>query len=261
MAAIARNLGERVAVITGAANGIGRAVAQRLAAAGAQTLCADLDGDGLAATVASIEAGGAVTSAHVCDVSDPGAVDALMQAARDAGGPHVVVPNAARLLTGTVEGLTPEQWTELFAVNVGGVVNCARSAIAPMRAMGGGSIVIMASTNGFWAEPDAAAYCAGKGATIALTKSIAMDFGRDGIRCNCVCPGYIDTGIAQRYFDAQSDPAAARAQAGAQHALGRIGQPEEVAAIVHFLASDDASFCTGGSFVVDGGLTVGVPAP
>jgi NAD(P)-dependent dehydrogenase (short-subunit alcohol dehydrogenase family) len=126
-----------------------------------------------------------------------------------------------------------------------------------MRASGGGSIVNLASVNGFWVEPELAAYSAAKGGVINLTRSVAVDFGRFGIRCNCICPGYIDTGMAERYFNLQPDPEAARAAAGAIHPLGRIGRAEEVAAMAVFLLSDAASFCTGAPFIVDGGLTAG----
>ena len=102
----------------------------------------------------------------------------------------------------------------------------------------------MASVNGFWVEPALGAYCAAKGGVINLTRSIALENGRYGIRCNCICPGYIDTGMAQRYFEIQDDPDAARAEAGRMHALGRIGGPEEIAAVALFLCSDESSFCT-----------------
>ena len=116
----------------------------------------------------------------------------------------------------------------------------------------------MASVNGFFVEPMCAGYCATKGAIMALTKAMAIDHGRDGIRVNCICPGYIDAGLAWGYFEAQPDPAAARAAAGKLHALGRIGQPGEVARLAVFLASTDASFMTGAAVVVDGGLASGV---
>jgi len=104
-----------------------------------------------------------------------------------------------------------------------------------------------------------AGYCATKAAIIAFTKAVAIDHGREGVRCNCICPGYIDAGLAEAYFQVQPDPAAARASAGKLHALGRIGRPEEVARTAVFLASDDASFVTGSMLVVDGGFGSGLP--
>jgi NAD(P)-dependent dehydrogenase (short-subunit alcohol dehydrogenase family) len=128
------------------------------------------------------------------------------------------------------------------------------------RRLGGGSIVNIASVNGFWVEPALAAYCAAKGGVINLTRAIALENGRYQIRCNCICPGYIDTGMAERYFEIQDDPDEARLAAGKMHALGRVGKPEEVAAMALFLCSDEASFCTAQPFVVDGGLSAGVAA-
>jgi NAD(P)-dependent dehydrogenase (short-subunit alcohol dehydrogenase family) len=242
----------KTAVVTGAATGIGRAIAERLAAEGASVLVADVDQDGVRAAAAELGA-----QAHVCDESDPDAVERLMAAAETAGGPHAVVSNAAIQYERTIVDTPPEDWDRVLGVNLKGVYLCARAAIPRMRALGGGSIVNVASVNGFWVEPELGAYCAAKGGVINLTRAIAIDFGRHGIRCNCICPGYIDTGMAQRYFEIQDDPAAAREAAGRMHALGRIGQPEEVAAVAAFLCSDDSSFCTAQPFIVDGGLSAG----
>lgn len=252
-------MNDKVALVTGAARGIGRATADRLAAAGAGVLCVDVNPD-VEAAAGAIRAKGGRAYAHVCDVTDEKAVDAAMARAGALGGPHALVANAAIQHEAPAEDTTPEEWDRVIAVNLRGVYLCSRAALAPMRRLGGGSIVAMASVNAFWVEPGLAAYAAAKGGVISLTRSIAVDYGRFGIRCNCICPGYVETEMVQRYFDAQDDPAAARAEAARMHALGRMGRPEEVAALALFLCSDESSFCTGQPFIVDGGLSTGVSA-
>jgi NAD(P)-dependent dehydrogenase (short-subunit alcohol dehydrogenase family) len=250
----------KIAVVTGAATGIGRAIAEQLASEGAVTLCADIDDTGAEATARAIDEAGGSAEAYPCDVAEPDDVERLLAAAERHGGPHALVSNAAIQYERNIVDTPPEDWDRVLAVNLKGVYLCARAALPRMCAIGGGAIVNMASVNGFWVEPSLGAYSTAKGGVINLTRSIALDFGRYGIRCNCICPGYIDTGMAQRYFEIQDNPAAARAEAGRLHALGRIGRPEEVAAVALFLCSDESSFCTGQPFIVDGGLSAGIPA-
>lgn len=249
----------KTVVVTGAARGIGRAIAERLATEGAFTICADIDGDELGAVTAAIEAAGGRAEAKACDVSNPDDVERLMEVAELRGGPHALVSNAAIQYERMIEDTPPEDWDRVLGVNLKSVFLGARAAIPRMRRLGGGSIVNMASVNGFWVEPQLGAYSAAKGGVINLTRAIALEYGKDAIRCNCICPGYIDTGMAQRYFEVQSDPEAARGEAGRLHALGRIGRPEEIAAMALFLCSDESSFCTAQPFIVDGGLSAGVP--
>jgi NAD(P)-dependent dehydrogenase (short-subunit alcohol dehydrogenase family) len=251
---------ERVVVITGSGTGIGRAIALAFGAAGWRTLCADVDEPTVSETAQIIADRGGLGEAHACDVADADDVERVMAAAERHGGPSALVCNAAIQVELNIEDTTPEQWDRVLGVNLKGPYLCARAAIPRMRRLGGGAIVNTASVNGYWVEPSVGAYSASKGGVIALTKSIALDFGKDGIRCNCICPGYIDSGMAQRYFDIQEDPAAAREEAGRMHARGSMGQPEEIAAVALFLCSDEASFCTGQPFIVDGGLTAGIPA-
>jgi NAD(P)-dependent dehydrogenase (short-subunit alcohol dehydrogenase family) len=247
----------KIATVTGAGTGIGRAISARLAAEGARVLCVDVNAPALDDAVAEIRGHGDAAEAHMCDVSNPDDVERVMAAAEALGGPHAVVANAGIQLELTAEDTTPSDWDRVLATNLKVVYLCVRAAIPRMRRLGGGSIVNMASVNGFWVEPALAAYAASKGGVINFTRSVALDFGKDGIRCNCICPGYIDTGMAQRYFDQQPDPRAAREAAGKLHALGRIGTADEVAAMALFLCSDEASFCTGQPFIVDGGLSAG----
>jgi NAD(P)-dependent dehydrogenase (short-subunit alcohol dehydrogenase family) len=193
------------------------------------------------------------------DVADPTSVQHLLQKTLQAYAEvHVLVSNAAIQVNKTVEDTTVEEWNREMAVNVGGVFLCAKFFLPSLRRTRG-CIINMASVNGFFAEPQCAGYCATKGAIIALTKAMAIDHGKEGIRVNCICPGYIDAGLAWEYFEAQPDPAAARAAAGKLHALWRIGKPEEVGRVAVFLASDDASFMTGAAVQVSGGIGVGLP--
>jgi len=171
---------------------------------------------------------------------------------------NALINNAAIQVNKTIEDTSFEEWNAQMAVNVGGVFLCSKLFLPHLKVTRG-SIVSMSSVNGYFAEPSCAGYCATKAAIIGLTKAMAIDHGHEGIRVNCICPGYIDAGLAEGYFQSQADPAKARVEAGKLHALWRIGKAEEVARVAVFLASDDASFVTGSAYVVDGGFGSGLP--
>ena len=247
----------KVAVVTGAASGNGRAIAERLAAEGARVVCADLNAAGLTEVTAAIMASGGAAEAVTCDVSSPHDVTALFERAAALGGPHALVAQAGAMYENTLEDTTPEAWDRFMSVDVKGTYLCARAAIPLMRALGGGSIVAMSGTYAVQAEPGVAVQCAAKGAIMSLTRAIAVEVGPDNIRANCIAPGYIETPMVRRWADAQPDPAGARAEAARMHALQRMGTPAEIAAMALFLCSDESSFCTGHTYFVDGGLSVG----
>jgi NAD(P)-dependent dehydrogenase (short-subunit alcohol dehydrogenase family) len=249
----------RVTIITGAASGIGRASAKEFAREGAKVVVADINLEGAQETAQQIVTAGGLALAVKTDVSQPQSVQTLIeQTLRTFGKLNVLFNNAAIQVNKTIEDTTIEEWNRQMGINLGGVFLCSKYSLPHLRGTSG-CVINMASVNGFFVEPMCAGYCAIKGAIIALTKAMAIDHGRDGIRVNCICPGYIDTGLAQEYFEVQPDPAAARAAAGKLHALGRVGKPEEVARVAVFLASDDASFVTGSSVVASGGFGVGLP--
>lgn len=249
----------RVSIITGSASGIGRASAKEFAKEGAQVVVADINLAGAQETVKQIEAAGGVALAVKADVADSGSVEDLIeQTLRTFGRINVLFNNAAIQVNKTVEHTTVEEWNREMSINLGGVFLCSKFALPHLRKTKG-CIVNMASVNGFFVEPMCAGYCATKGGIIALTKAMAIDHGKDGIRVNCICPGYIDSGLAWEYFEVQPNPTEARNAAGKLHALGRVGQPEEVARLAVFLASDDASFMTGSSVAVSGGFGIGLP--
>jgi NAD(P)-dependent dehydrogenase (short-subunit alcohol dehydrogenase family) len=245
----------RVAVITGAGNGIGRACARAFARAGASVVVADVDEK--AADAAAAEIGGLAVAT---DVANPASVEALATRVLDWHGRiDTLVNNAAVQVNKNVPDTTYDEWSRQMAVNVGGVFLCSKLFL-PFLVQTRGSIVNLSSVNAYYVEPGCAGYCATKAAIIAFTKAMAIDHGKDGVRVNCICPGYIDAGGAERYFEAQRDPAAARSDAARLHALGRIGAADEVARVAVFLASADASFMTGSAVVVDGGFGSGIPA-
>jgi meso-butanediol dehydrogenase / (S,S)-butanediol dehydrogenase / diacetyl reductase len=246
-------------VVTGAGSGIGRACAIEFAAAGANVIIADINIKGAKETVAKINNSGGNSLAFQTDVSDPDSVKKLVDfTMKSFGSINALVNNAAIQVNKTVEEITFAEWNRQMSVNVGGIFLCSKHFLPHLRKTRG-NIVNMSSVNGFFVEPMCAGYCTTKAAIIGLTKAMAIDHGNEGIRVNCICPGYIDAGLAEGYFQSQPDPLKAREEAGKLHALWRIGKPEEVARVAVFLASEDASFMTGASVVVDGGFGSGLP--
>jgi NAD(P)-dependent dehydrogenase (short-subunit alcohol dehydrogenase family) len=252
-------LQNRSVVITGSGSGIGRACAIAFAKSGASVVVADLNLRAAEETVQQILSAGGKAFASEADVSKPASVTALVDKTIQLYSKiDVLVNNAAIQVNKTIEDTTFEEWNAQMSVNVGGVFLCSKFFLPHLKNTRG-NIVNMSSVNGYFVEPSCAGYCATKAAIIGLTKAMAIDHGHEGIRVNCLCPGYIDAGLAEGYFQSQADPAQARIDAGKLHALWRIGKPEEVAQVAIFLASDDASFVTGSAYVVDGGFGSGLP--
>ena len=252
-------LKNRIAVVTGAGSGIGKAVAEAFAVEGARVTLVDINGLKAEAAAAGIRQQGGDALAFMADVSTPASVESLAEfVAAKFGTLDTLVNNAAIQVNKTVETTTPDEWNRQMAVNVGGVFLCCRAFMATLR-QSRGVIINLSSVNAFFVEPACAGYCATKAAILGLTKAMAIDHGHEGIRVHAICPGYIDAGLAEGYFESQTDPERAREEAGALHALGRIGRAEEVAKAAVFLASTDSSFMTGSALIVDGGFSAGLP--
>lgn len=236
----------RVAIVTGASSGIGYEMATQLLAEGAIVHAADLDPDG------SPDG----TSRSRLDVSDPGQVDALVADVIARHGRIDVLCNNAGIgsTTDAIECM-PEEWDRVFAVNVRGVYLGTRAVLPHMLAAETGSIVNTASVAGLIGLRDRAAYCASKGAVIALTRQVAVQYAGTGVRCNCICPGTVDSPWVGRLLANADDADARRAELVARQPVGRLGTPAEVAKAALYLASDDADFITGSVFTIDGGLT------
>jgi len=242
----------KVAVITGAASGIGEAAARLFAREGASVVVADVqEARGKAVAAAIAAAGGRAVFAR-CDVARAadaqGAVD---EAVRRFGGLDVLYANAGIELDKILTETSEEEWDRVQGVNLKGVFLCAKAAIPALQRRGGGAIVVTASVNGLTTEPKLAAYCASKGGAIMLVRSIAIDYGKDRIRANAVLPGWIETPMTTGFLATPEQRAATDALQPAR----RVGQPEDIARVAAFLASDEAAFMTGSAVVADGGLS------
>jgi len=246
----------KVALVTGAGSGIGKRTAVRFAEEGALVVAADLRGETAAVTAAEL---GDDALGLSLDVTSPASIEAAFTAIVERhGGVDVVVNNAGVTIVGAAHELDEDDWDRELAVNLKSIYLVSKAAWPHLVARGGGSILSTASIAGLWAIPADAAYCASKAGAIMLTKCMALDGAKAGIRVNCVCPGFVETPMIEGYFAEQPDPEAARAFAVGIHPLGRLGQPGDVADAFVYLASDEAAWVTGTALVVDGGLTSGI---
>jgi NAD(P)-dependent dehydrogenase (short-subunit alcohol dehydrogenase family) len=241
----------RVAIVTGAASGVGREVTRQLGERGASVVAVDVSPD-------VHELAGETVAAVEGDVSVPETADRAVSAAVESWGRlDVLVNNAGLIVFKPVTETTDEELDRVLAVNVKGMFYFCRAAIPAIERTGGGAIVSTASISGLVGLQGQAAYCASKGAIVNLTRQLALDYAPVGIRVNAVAPGAIETQFLMRFVNAQEDPDALAASIKAEHPLGRWASPDEIARTIVFLASDEASFVTGAILSVDGGFTAG----
>jgi len=251
-------LNGKVALVTGAGSGIGAAIARVFAARGAHVAIVDRDEGGARRVAAELEQAGGAASAHRCDVSQPDEVTRLFDTVA-AAHPRldILVSNAGISHVGNVETTTPEDMDRLFRVNVLGVYLCARAAVPIMVRQGGGVILNMCSIAALVGINDRFAYSMTKGAVLTMTRSIAVDYVKQGIRCNCICPArvhtpFVDDYLARNYPGREQDMFKTLSE---YQPIGRMGRPEDIAPLALYLCSDEASFITGAAYPIDGGVT------
>ncbi len=244
-----------MALITGAGKGIGEGIARRFANEGAAVGVLDITRDWCESVAADICQAGGQAIPLVCDIRDEQQVARAVDQLTQAFGPiTVLMNNAAVMPSGRLHETSPEDFDRCVSVNLRGTYLVNRAVIPGMMANGKGSIIHMASITGVRGLPGLAVYSATKGALIALTRAMSTDYARYGIRVNAVSPGTIDSPMLHNFLAAQSNPDALRKAFDEMHPIGRIGTIDEVANVIVFLASDEASFVTGSNYEVDGGL-------
>jgi NAD(P)-dependent dehydrogenase (short-subunit alcohol dehydrogenase family) len=246
------NLNSKVAIVTGAASGIGLACARRFAAEGAIVVGIDRN---VSDDWSSVESSAPHSRFHQLDVTDGAAQQAAIDATVREFGRIDILLTAAGVGDGGPVGMLDEAtWDRVIDINLKGTFLSAKAVLATMTTQRSGSIITIASVEGLNGTEGGSAYNASKGGVVLLSKNIAMDYGRMGIRCNAICPGFIDTPLLHEVMDAMPE---FKADVVRQTKVGRFGRPEEIAGAAYFLASDDASYVTGHALVVDGGYTAG----
>ena len=244
------------AVITGGASGMGYDIARRLGMEGASLAILDNKPNALSEAAQTLRADGIDVNAYPLDVSDPTEVNhTFNRLIADFNGTlHILINNAGIAEFGTVETTESDLWNKVMAVNVNGTFLCSKNAMPAMK-QNGGTIINFGSIAGMVGIPNMAAYCASKAAVIGLTKQMAVDYSKLGIRVNCVCPGMVDNTDMGRQILATDESEEMMKRRLSKYPIGRFGQSEEIVAAVLFLASDEASFVCGSAFTVDGGMT------
>jgi NAD(P)-dependent dehydrogenase (short-subunit alcohol dehydrogenase family) len=248
----------KIAVVTGAGSGIGAAIARLFARRGATIAAVDRDADTAGSIADEIMRAGGAATAHQCDVSNAASVDVLFGALASSNPRlDILVNNAGIAHVGTIEQTAPEDLDRLYRVNVVGVYLCARAAVPVMLRQGAGVILNMASIAALIGLPDRFAYSMTKGAVLAMTRSIAADYVRRGIRCNCICPARIHTPFVDGFLAANYPGHEAEMMRTLSEAqpIGRMGTSDEVANLALYLCSDEAAFVTGQAYPIDGGVT------
>jgi meso-butanediol dehydrogenase/(S,S)-butanediol dehydrogenase/diacetyl reductase len=249
-------LAGKVAIVTGGGSGIGRAIAQALAKEGAQVAVVGRRKDKLRQAADEIRSASGQAIAITADITDSADThSAVAEVEKHFGKLNVLINNAGALSVSTVESISEVDWDRIISVNLKGTFLMSRAALPAIRRVGGGSIVNIGSVLGLVAVKDRAAYCASKGGVTLLTKAMALDHAHEQIRVNCICPSVVETDLIRDIFAKSEEGRRAKQDRVATIPLGRFGQPQDVAGLAVFLASDESSWMTGTAIPLDGGVT------